>query len=143
LNNWAIRTQNPSQGRAAHFVELAVHLGNAVKRVAEAIVAQLHQTVDQFVCIQMCAGAQHGVEQSEQMHHNFATHGVMQKSCRQQEWVMRGGNPETTASAANMDFQHVVELRSPGQTTRTAVVTSRSRVVTTSCDHGVVGGPKQ
>ena len=76
MNNWAIRTQNPSQGRAAHFVELAVHLENAVKRVAEAIVAQLHQTLDQFVFLQMCAGRQHGTEQVEHLHHKFAPHGT-------------------------------------------------------------------
>ena len=106
-------------------------------------VAQLHQAVYQFALPQICLQGLPEAAQFAHLHHKFAPHGVTQESCQQQEWARRGGNPETTASAANVDFQHVVESKSPGWSTRTAVVTSSSRLVTTSCGHGVVGGPKQ
>jgi hypothetical protein len=89
----------------------------------------------------MCTQGHHGA-QFEHMHHIPAPHGVMQETFQQVQWARREGNQETTASAENVDIQHEEELKSLGQPTRTAEVTSRW-VMTTSCDYVVVGGPKQ
>ena len=81
-------------------------------------------------------------KQFEHLHHNSASHGVMQESCQQLEWARGGGNRGTTASAETGEIRHVVELKSQGWPSLGTAVVSNCRLLATSFDRVVVGGLK-